>query len=389
MLFFRKNALKRLDIFTRHVRHRMHFDDDILSEQTKTRLDEVLIEAESLKKSSPELINKFLEDTPARLDKITPKKSFAAVREWVDILAVAFMVAFGIRALYLQPFKIPTSSMQPTLFGIHYVSKNTKTTVLPPPFDLFIQGMRKAKATVSEEGQLIPTGSGGFLLSKTYFNIGSQSYSLPGESPKVNEYAIKGRTYFEKGDVLCDGWLSTGDHLFVDRFSHHFTGLKRGDVTVFNTEGISYGGQLLSERGYYYIKRLIGLPGDTIRVKNNMVYIKPSGQKEEKPITDFNPAFKKIYSGKGGYHGHLNSPTATYLINEESTFTVPEDSYFMMGDNSANSLDGRYFGMVPRKNIVGRAFLVFWPFSRRWGIVDAKDPLDVPTTDRNTEMSMQ
>ena len=370
----------------------MHFDDDILSEQTKTRLDEVLIEAESIRMGSPEQINKFLEDAPERLAKATSKKSFATAREWVDILAVALMVAFGIRALYLQPFKIPTSSMQPTLFGIHYVSDCDKIKVLPAPADLIFQGMRRAKATVSEEGQLTiegqfaAKGRRSFLLSRTYFNIGGVPYSLPGELNKVNEYAFKGRTYYTKGDILCNGWLSTGDHLFVDRFSHHFTGLKRGDVTVFNTEGLSYGGQLLTERGYYYIKRLIGLPGDTLRIKSDMVYIKAAGTKEEKPITDFNPAFKKIYSGKGGYHGHLN---AASLDSPEITFTVPEDCYFMMGDNSANSQDSRYFGPVPRKNIVGRAFLVFWPFSRRWGIVDTKAPVDLSTTDRFTEMSMQ
>lgn len=384
MFFLPKTPRQKLKIFVKHLRHHMHFDDDILSEQTKTRMDEILIEAESIKMGGAEQVNKFLAEAPERLAKVSPKKSFSTAREWVDIIAVALMVAFGIRALYLQPFKIPTSSMQPTLFGIHYVTNCDKVKVLPPPADLIFQGMRRAKLTVEDEGQLTVTRMKNFL-PRTYFNIGGISYSLPGELGKVNEYAFKGRTFFAKGDVLANGWLSTGDHLFVDRFSHHLTGLKRGDVTVFNTEGLYYDGPLAA-KGYYYIKRLIGLPGDTIRIKNKMIYIKPAGEKEERPITDFNPAFKKIYSGKGGYHGHVNTGL---LDSPNVAFTVPEDHYFMMGDNSMNSQDSRYFGPVPRRNIVGRAFVVFWPFSRRWGLVDTRGPIDVPTTDRYTQMCLQ
>jgi signal peptidase I len=51
----------------------------------------------------------------------------------------------------------------------------------------------------------------------------------------------------------------------------------------------------------------------------------------------------------------------------------------MLGDNSRFSKDSRFFGAVPRRNIMGRAFLVFWPFSRRFGVVDSKEALDIPT----------
>ena len=64
-------------------------------------------------------------------------------------------------------------------------------------------------------------------------------------------------------------------------------------------------------------------------------------------------------------------------FNEKELFT--EDEYLMLGDNSAFSMDSRYFGCVPRKNLIGRAWFVFYPFSRRLGAVDRCDPLDVPT----------
>jgi signal peptidase I len=60
-------------------------------------------------------------------------------------------------------------------------------------------------------------------------------------------------------------------------------------------------------------------------------------------------------------------------------YTVPEDHYLMLGDNSRFSMDSRYFGPVPRRNLIGRAWLVFYPFSRRVGVVDRNEPLDMPT----------
>ena len=69
-------------------------------------------------------------------------------------------------------------------------------------------------------------------------------------------------------------------------------------------------------------------------------------------------------------------------------FEVPKDSYFMMGDNSKNSLDSRFWGTVPRKNIVGKALFIFWPISRRWGLTDRAEAIQRPTN-INSLKSMQ
>ena len=63
-----------------------------------------------------------------------------------------------------------------------------------------------------------------------------------------------------------------------------------------------------------------------------------------------------------------------YLKNNTDVFTLDDDEYFMLGDNSENSQDSRFWGIVPRQNIVGRANLVYWPFSRRWGFTDNIEP---------------
>ena len=62
-------------------------------------------------------------------------------------------------------------------------------------------------------------------------------------------------TLYQKGEILCNGWLSLGDHLFVDRFTFQFREPRRGDITVFTTNNIPTG-----SKGYFYIKRLIGMP---------------------------------------------------------------------------------------------------------------------------------
>ena len=128
----------------------------------------------------------------------------------------------------------------------------------------------------------------------------------------------------------------------------------------------------------YYIKRLAALPGDTVKIEDDQLYIKPGGKGEFCKIQDIEPRFRKLYSNKGGYHGHLakmgNQP---FAYGEE--YTIPADTYLMLGDNSRFSMDSRYFGPVHRRQLIGRAWLTFYPFSRRTGIVDSKEPLDIPT----------
>ncbi|MFA7231956.1 MAG: signal peptidase I [Victivallaceae bacterium] len=398
--FSKKSRLrKEVKRLKEHTDYILHADDDILSEGQKKGLAQLSCSAATaLAAKDVSVSGTFVETAPEKFRKIIPERKYALLREYVDVIAVAVVVAFGIRGLFLQPFKIPTSSMQPTLFGIHFIEKegnfNPLLAKLPAVLDYSLFSCRRAKLEVKAPGEVNPNSfkyfTSGLIFDNTSFDIGDVKYTLPGEQNKVIEYSgINGNEEYPAGKVLCDGWLSLGDHLFVDRFSHHIVGLNRGDITVFCTEGIiGPDGEPLAKRGYYYIKRLVGLPGDTLKIMNNRLQIKPAGATEFKPVTDFSEKFKKIYSGKGGYHGHLNSPN--YLRDSDEEFNVPEDCYFMMGDNSAFSSDSRFWGIVPRKNIVGKALFVFWPFSRRWGLADRAEPLPVKTMapERGTVQSM-
>jgi signal peptidase I len=152
----------------------------------------------------------------------------------------------------------------------------------------------------------------------------------------------------------------TGDQLFVDRVSYHFVPPTVGSGFVFRTDNINSpymrdretGGQIQS----YYIKRLVGVPGDTLEVRE------PGLIRNGAPITG-SAAFDANARRAGTYGGYV----ANYKLSPGEKVKVPADGYFAMGDNSANSQDSRYWGFVPEKDVVGRPLFVYFPFTRHWG----------------------
>lgn len=353
--------------------------DDLFSSDEKAAFDDII---QNLRNNpDPEVAVKTAEKA---MEKIKLPHSTSHIRNLLDLLLVVGAVAFGIRGLYFQPFRIPTSSMQPTLYGIHYQELGEKVHKLPSLLRGLLFANTRAKAVVTAPGRLDPESlkhKTGLLFDRTEFTIGGKLYSLPGDPVKVADYALLDpQKEYQTGDVLADGCVAWGDHLFVERFSIYLLPPQRGEVMVFTTENLfdSDGTPLEASSGHYYIKRLVALPGDTIKLLDNQLYIRPAGEKEFKKAQAFSPRFEKVYSGKGGYQGHL-SDMGVEQITSGSEITVPEGHYFMLGDNSRFSKDSRFFGFVPRRNLVGRAFITFWPFSRRWGLIDNKAPLDVPT----------
>ena len=167
-----------------------------------------------------------------------------------------------------------------------------------------------------------------------------------------------GKTVRAGGRVLSFDIL-TGDQLFVDRVSYHFVRPQVGDGFVFRTDNINShymqdaAGRQLEQ---YYIKRLVGTPGDKLEIREPVLY------RNGKPITG-SKAFNRNATREGNYPGYR----AGGILAEGATFTVPEDSYIAMGDNSANSQDSRYWGTVPAKDVVGRPLFIYYPFTKRWG----------------------
>lgn len=139
----------------------------------------------------------------------------------------------------------------------------------------------------------------------------------------------------------------TPDYVIVDRVSYLFSQPRRGDLVAFRITGI------LPTEGddeVLFVKRLVGLPGERIEIRDGHVFADGRLSDESSgipPITYIAPV-----------------PSVPSVIPEGGSYTVPQDSFFFLGDNSAHSLDSRHWGCVPRKNIFGRVARIYYPLSR-------------------------
>jgi signal peptidase I len=322
----------------------------------------------ALKKRSSEEVQAAENELLAIVGKVQPPREYQGIRENVELFVVAIVLALGIRAFYLQPFKIPTGSMQPTLNGVI----GHRTTAPPPNFIVrafqFLTLGRTYEDVVSQEPtdtivSIFPAKIKQFWDGSVIQMSSGRTYQV-GIDPRSLEYQmnVKPGQNFTQGQPIVRGYADLGDQLFVDKFSYNVFGPHRADVFVFRTNGIRGippGPDLSSE---HYIKRLAGLPGDTLRIDQPRLFI--NGQEAK----DY--GFERVESQKNGYTGYRNFPgTTIYLGDPESTVTVPPEAYFALGDNSADSLDSRYWGFVPQMNVVGRGLFVYWPFSSHWGLV--------------------
>jgi signal peptidase I len=163
--------------------------------------------------------------------------------------------------------------------------------------------------------------------------------------------------YVKAGERMLSFDIITGDQLFVDRMSYHFVRPKIGSGFVFRTTNIP--GTLDRNQNHidsYYIKRLAGQPGDKLEIRNGVLH------RNGAPITGAQ-AFADNAERNGKYRGYQN----TGLLSAGQTYTVSENGYIALGDNSYNSSDSRYWGEVPKKDAVGRPLWVFYPFNNHWG----------------------
>lgn len=155
----------------------------------------------------------------------------------------------------------------------------------------------------------------------------------------------------------AEGHRILGDHMFVNKLIYLVSEPRRGDVIVFRTKGI-----MSLKQDAIYIQRLVGLPGETIRIDDPYVYV--NGSRLLSP-----PIFRAIAEGNNGFRGyHLaysNSVVTACLSSPSSEITLGPGEFFVMGDNSNNSLDGRYFGPIKRNAIMGKAFYIYAPAERK------------------------
>lgn len=336
----------------------------------------------------------------------------STVVEYVEFFLVAAIVILGIRAFFFQPFKIPTNSMWPSYNGMtgqvfeseaeepgkiaqgfrfltqlavaHRVDAPVSGEVRIPvqigrnPSTNEIQAfLEKPRQQKGRKWLLIPTTKwvyrifvdstpveitvpGDFDLKKVildaYFD-GAETFPINTEAiTSVRGYVGTGKRV-QKGDRILSFDVITGDQLFVDRISYHFTQPEVGDGFVFRTDNIPNLHRMMNgPNEQYYIKRLVGVPGDKLEIKEPVLW------RNGEPI-EGTPAFDANAQREGNYPGYR--PLG--LMETGEVFEVPEREYMAIGDNSASSLDGRYWGTVPEKDVVGKPLFIYYPFNNHWG----------------------
>ena len=181
-------------------------------------------------------------------------ETIAVIREWVESILIAVLLALFIRAFFIQAFKIPSGSMKPTL---------------------------------------------------------------------------------QEGDKIMVNKLLYGPHIpFTHYRIHGIREPKRGDIVVFKYP---------EDRKKDFIKRLIAVGGETVEISNGNILI------NNEPVTG-PPELLKVYYYDRGHYGVGGNAVK-----------VPENCYFVLGDNSDSSRDSRYWGFVPKDDIIGRAMFIWWP----------------------------
>ncbi|MDR1457320.1 MAG: signal peptidase I [Puniceicoccales bacterium] len=344
---------------------------------------------------------------------IAPGKSLG---EQGESFFVAFLVAIAIRTFFIQSFQIPTNSMAPTYYGmtcklvsseeaaasiwskvwhkirfwsreVNVVATNNGTVSIPitkvklmddneviymvPYEEVFIRkylGLTRTKArkyTIFVDGRryqiispidlslskiLLERFCKGYSSWKEVIADGKFNQNF-GQDKRIN--ILDTKYPIAAGDSIIRFEILPGDMLFVDKISCRFRLPKVGESVVFTTNAIEH----FSKTPKFFIKRLVGRPTNTLNIKSNQLFM-------DGKLMTTNGILEKLNLKAKGYE---NGYYPAGMLVEGFSVTVPEKNLFVLGDNSQDSYDSRFWGFVPEKSICGRPYVIFYPFTNRWG----------------------
>jgi signal peptidase I len=361
---FTPRHIKHSKLLLRHAQKYLRYKADVLDAALREQIEAAMRRLRAaLRQRDRNEIEARAEALDAILHQAAPVTWESHWRENCEVILVAIVVAVGIRSYFLQPFKIPTGSMQPTLNGIiGYPSEAPAPNILQRIAEFVVRGRNYIDVVSKQDDQVLQVEQKKIGFFFTYSRIVCQHQSFlvyaPSDTLKTYFNVFAGRGY-RRGEIVARGAVDTGDQVFVDKLTYNFVKPHRGDVFVFRTNNIPGIPDDPETGAPFYIKRLGGLPGDTLRIDPPKLFV--NGKLAQ------GYGFQRVMSAKSGYRGY--SLGARFLSSPASTFTVPEHAYFALGDNSYNSYDSRYWGPVPEEDLVGRGLLVYWPFYPHWGVV--------------------
>lgn len=431
-------AIREAVAMRKHVQRLLDAQRDLLSPQAIAALQLAIDELDTaIAEGHTGKVRNKAEELQFAGEKWLKPYPHAVWRENVEVLLVAIAVAMGIRTFFLQPFKIPTGSMQPTLYGITSTPDFTF-----PVYDAEYaerygfsdgqQNMLTAEVNKQQEEQknlVIPAGwqrvkewfegiSYIHMVAPTdgqidsieppmkflIFNI-KQSFMLGGVKqtiwfpPDFGEEDLQHRAglfrgkVYKKGEDVIKMKVTAGDHLFVDRVTYNFRAPKRGEIVVFETAGIPEEQREIWHIAPddFYIKRLVGLSDDELALKHDYdvtgvplpppfggTATEPVGHLvvNDVPLTAATPHFQKLYGTVPGTNVVTYQPNHYYEhemiqnLAPGQEYRVAQGHMFVMGDNTMDSLDSRYWGGFPANYVIGKSFFVYWPLTKRFGVDD-------------------
>jgi signal peptidase I len=380
-----------------HVHKIVQHQRDLLSAEA---LNAVRTDIENVRVACRTGNKQSVGDSLAKLEKSANKwlKPYphSALRENIEVALVAIAVAIGVRTFFLQPFKIPTGSMQPTLYGVTEENLRGRDDVRFPGRlkafgEYWFNGVQYFHIVAKSGGTLRydkPAKLVLFNLWQTY-RIGGKTYKVWFPPDLLFERAqVPQGAEVDAGDEIVKLRVISGDHLFVDRVSYNFRRPDRGDIVVFETHGITGIADIARQQGTpemadtYYIKRLCGLGGETISLKKDYDVILPNGlalpvghlvANGTNEITHRTPGFENLYSYPDVSSGtqtrfvlppnqfHYVGHSLMQRLSPGAQFPVRPHHYFVLGDNTLSSSDSRYWGDFDEQKVIGKSFFVYWP----------------------------
>lgn len=406
---WRRRGSEALSTLRRYINYyRPHIEADKLRENETYRKD--LAEALTLwDKAETERLSALILEGPCSEQKGFKRNPFA---EAIESLFVILAIFLGIRTYFAQPFRIPTGSMQPTLNGIIIHPTDDSPGIARRAWDAVTLGSSYINAVAENKKAIknIRQQSKWILFTETVitFDDGSE-LAVPCAEGAVYEYLRQKGKYivdpfithldsakqreleakgclidlkhctisvpYQPGETIMQARIDAGDMVVVNRMAYHFRRPERGETFVFDTRGINTRGvSSMTEQsaGTHYIKRLCGLPGDTLSIDTPQLLIngQPATEAGISRVAACQPPYNNV-----GYNPADNNGRIPYLGRGDSkTLQNTQDpnlrEYAALGDNTVNSLDSRYWGPVRQYNIIGPAAFTLWPFSTHWGNID-------------------
>lgn len=354
---------------------------DILSVEVRNSLEERFTDIkQAIRERELEDLPNLIKTVQNEVQEALPPRRFGIAAEWFDIIVSALAVAFCFRAYFYEPFRIPTGSMQPTLYGIHaetWPDDREAGTFDAPGLSVLkwlVTGETLTDITIQNSGVVIEWRNNllpGYatLIVSSPLKRTPDLYHIPDSvidfsSPNNLVHRYPPGKGVSRGQRIWRGIITSGDFVFVNRWIWNFRHPRLGETIVFSTHNI----EGLPDN-QHYIKRLCGRPGDFVEIKPNDKHLWVNGEPRMQPsrFADIAQGFPP-WDGAPNYAGYQAAPPSPGTSQTFNTWNLGPTEYLALGDNSENSLDSRYWGTVPERNLLGPATFIHWPFtSPRWG----------------------